>query len=464
MKKLLLLFLALITSLFIKAQCNPTISPTFDVVGTGTLANQGGFTVGCNQQSLTTICIVNANTSPTPGGALQFCFIPPGGTNCSPNNNQCTVVSTPGTWTVTALDVNNGCQTSQTVTITQNTIAPNISAIVPTQILDCNTPSTTLIGQSTNSAAVLVWLTPGTGSLQGPFITVNTITNTSSSIIGNYTLMIIDGDNGCVSYSVVPMQQNLFLPTPSISVMSQILTCINPTLQLTNVSTTGIPPSSGLPTNQIIQVELWEAPSPQQTVSLISSYVAETSGTYTMTVQDLNNGCSSHTTITIQDDRVINTPAFHLCTNTVEIYPTLVSDASAYSYSWSPNSAIVSANTTARSITVNATGIYSVEVTNTLSGCVTNGAVEVAICTGIAENQTENFTIYPNPSAGQFSVEGNFAAGTQIIISDAVGKQIMKTPLNKGNNSIQIKEESGLYFYQIISQSKQIATGKLLIE
>ncbi|MBX3164732.1 MAG: hypothetical protein KF900_09640, partial [Bacteroidetes bacterium] len=82
-------------------------TPTFQVSSTGTLSNHGGFTVGCSNHSLTVLNIVNANSTPVPGGALSYSFFTPNGTLYS--TNQFTVVSMPGTWTVSVLSIQNSC-------------------------------------------------------------------------------------------------------------------------------------------------------------------------------------------------------------------------------------------------------------------------------------------------------------------------------------------------------------------
>src|SRR5690606_25431049 len=121
-------------------------SLTFDIIGTGTLSNQGNFTVGCTpNHHLTVINIMNVTTNP-PGNPvqLQFCFTSPGGSQIC-GNSQFTVASIPGTWTVGVYDVSSGCLTQIAVPIIQNTIAPNVSINIPTPILGCGTLSTMIM-------------------------------------------------------------------------------------------------------------------------------------------------------------------------------------------------------------------------------------------------------------------------------------------------------------------------------
>ncbi|MBX3165371.1 MAG: gliding motility-associated C-terminal domain-containing protein [Bacteroidetes bacterium] len=378
--------------------------PVFSISSTGTLSGQGNYTVGCTPfHHLTVINIVNPETAPTPGGAMNFGFLPPGSTSTviPPVGSQFSVVSTPGTWTVLVTSVNNSCTAMAPVTIVQNTVSPDISAIVPTQILDCFTPSVTLMAQTTNSAAAFAWGISGQQTLPGSTLTVHTTTNTNSTSAGIFTLTITDQNNGCISNSLIPIQQNLFTPMPKISVTNNTITCTTPTLQLSNSSLTGILPNSGFATNKIIQVQLWDGPSPQQTVSIISSYVAAVPGTYTMTVKDLNNGCNATTITTIQDGRV-----YPVMTNTVPfimdcgeknvlVYPSMTNTTTNFSFLWNgPQTNTFTGATNTRSVTVNAIGLYKILVTNLTNGCAAAGVVSVtsgSLTADVLTNDAQGF-------------------------------------------------------------------------
>lgn len=428
-------------------------SPVFTTIGTPTLANNGSFTVGCNNHSLTVITITDANTQPTPGGALNYGYLAPGVTNTVPafGSTQFTAVSTPGTWTVVVKDLAGNCETRRPVTIVQNTVGPNRSVIVPTQVLSCFTPSTVLTGQTTNSAVVFSWLTPGTGSLQGENITINTTTNVTSAIVGNYTLFVLDQDNGCTSQSVVPMQQNLFPPTPSISVTNFTITCTTPTLQLTNSSKTSIPPTTGFPSNGIIQVQLWEGPSPQIPTITVSSYVATVPGVYTMTVKDMNNGCNSTATLQIQDGRVYPTliqpsPVYTLdCAATsVSIRP-LMTSTLAYTYSWAgPSTNTFVGSTTGQSVNATSVGFYTVVVTNPTNGCASKDTA-IRVVNGFL---TGAFT--PNRTSGYAPLEVTF---TNNSASAGGSNSGITSVWNYGNGAADTHTSASILGYAKYTQS-----------
>jgi len=98
------------------------------------------------------------------------------------------------------------------------------------------------------------------------------------------------------------MYQNLFPPVALISNGGNAtITCATPTIVLTNQSTSGIPASTGFPTNLPVIGYAWYAPF-QPGLTNSTTYTAGTSGTYTMIAKDLNNGCTSMATMELYGD------------------------------------------------------------------------------------------------------------------------------------------------------------------
>ncbi|MBX3165725.1 MAG: gliding motility-associated C-terminal domain-containing protein, partial [Bacteroidetes bacterium] len=421
-------------------------TPTFQVSSTGTLSNHGGFTVGCSNHSLTVLNIVNANSTPVPGGALSYSFFAPGGNLYS--TNQFTVVSIPGTWTVSVLSIQNSCYLTMPVTVVQNTISPNISAIVPTQILTCFTPSVTLMAQTTNSAATFEWKFQPQQNLQGASITINTITPSNNTSAGIFTLVITDQDNGCTSSSVIPMQQNLFTPTPKISVTQTLITCITPTMQLSNSSITGILNSTGFINNKPIVATLWQGPSPQPTAELVSSYVATVPGTYSMTVRDENNGCYSFTTITMGDFRIypIITPSPGILDcgeNFANVSARVSPEEQTYAYVWdSGNKLVVAGTNTTATLKAMEVGTYTITAINNSNGCASTDSVRVisgiltgtfsADKTGGCAPTTITFNNQSTSSINNQSITsvwsfGNGTSQTQTVISEPIKTEYQRS-------------------------------------
>jgi gliding motility-associated-like protein len=360
--------------------------PTYSVV------SAQNFTLGCNTKSLVTINIINANTNPT-GGPVSYTLLAPGASSSTPGGSLSAVsnytVTTPGTWTVITKDNTSFCETRTPISILSNTFSPDISAIVPTQVLDCNVPRITLTGQSLSNNVSYLWAFPGTpGTLQGDTITVNSVsTSPNSSVVASYTLIITDNSSTCNSFSVIPINQNLYPPNAVISNGGTFsLSCLTSTIQLTNQSSTGIPAATHYPNSLPAIGYIWEGPTPQEPGQVESTYLAATVGVYTLTVKDLNNGCISQTTTVIGDNRiypVLNKPQapppFVLdCGSTSRtITPNISGPTTGFTYSWvAVLGATISGETTA-TLTTNKIGNYRILITNTVNGCASLSEVNV---------------------------------------------------------------------------------------
>ncbi|WP_317896881.1 PKD domain-containing protein [Aurantibacillus circumpalustris] len=285
-----------------------TTSNTVLVYVNGTsysLSSPQAYTLGCGSKSFCVVSINGANTSPVAGGAVSYTLLIPGGSGIMPTGTLSSLsvytVNATGVYTVAVRDNVNFCTTQTPFTITQNTAAPNISATVPQQILDCNVPSVQLQGNSSTPNVSYLWSFISTPN----YIAANTITiNTNSAaptttLIDNYTLTVTDLNNACTSTTIIPMYQNTFPPIAAIASNMSPTSCQH-TVVLTNQSMTGIPSNSPFPTNLVVAGYLWIPPSPSQsTLALSSTYTAQTSGIYTMTVMDMNNGCTATSTINV---------------------------------------------------------------------------------------------------------------------------------------------------------------------
>ena len=273
-------------------------SPTYS------LSSPNAFTLGCGSTSVCTINIVGAATSPTPGGAVSYTLLPPGSSTAvsafTLGSLSSYTVNSPGTWSVVVKDNINYCTTWTAVNITLNNTPPVIGSISASQNpLTCSNP-TTLVQVVPNSAVQYTWLRPAIPpSIQGNSIAVaSNPTSPTQSIVMTVTLVAMDINNTCQSTTVIPIYQNLYPPHANIIPGNTLASCTH-TITLTNASATGIPLAAAFPTNQAVIGFLWEGPSPQIPLSLSTTYSAQTTGVYSMTAKDLNNGCTSMATATV---------------------------------------------------------------------------------------------------------------------------------------------------------------------
>lgn len=404
---------------------------------TYTLSSPQNFTLGCGSKSVATINIQNASTSPVPGGPVSYTLIGPPTSTAVPSGSLSTnssySVNAPGTWTVITKDNTNFCETRVQISVLQNTLGPQVTAVVPQLILDCNTPSVILEAQSLTPDVGYVWSFPGNpGSVNSNSITVlSNSLSTTSTLIANYTLTVTDNNNTCKTTTVVPMLQNLFRPNAVINGGSQV-TCTTATLILTNGSNSTIPPLYPHPLPAIAL--LWEGPTPQTPLQVSTTYVAGVPGVYTVTVKDLNNGCLSTGTKTVADFRQypnLNKPKapepFVLdCGSTSLIIKPIYGDTpTGFSYSWTSPGPAIGTNTNS-TLNVGGPGRYQVDVRNALNGCASVAFVDV-----VDGELTGDFIAEPNTGTAPLTVMFNNQS------SSTSGNANISSHWNFGNGTSQ---------------------------
>ncbi|WP_317897388.1 gliding motility-associated C-terminal domain-containing protein [Aurantibacillus circumpalustris] len=374
------------------SSCNNfTVSSTMGFP-TYTVTSPQNFTLGCNSKSLAIVSIDGGATTLPAGGAVSYSIIGPPTSTATPSGILSGIsvytVTVPGTWTVITKDNVSFCETRTPISILSNTFAPDISAIVPRQILDCYVSKITLKGQSLTNNVSYLWNFSGTpGSLQGDTITSNSLPlSPTNTLVQTYTLIITNNSSTCKSNSVIPIYQNLFPPRAVISGGSSSLTCLTHTIVLTNQSSTTIPPLIGFPYQLPVIGFLWDGPSPQTQGQVQTTYVGATTGIYTLTAKDLNNGCITKTTTTIYDNRIypsLNKPivrapfALECGKDTVSIRPFIDDNPTAFVYTWSTPPGAATQTYSGGYISTNMVGQYKVLSYNPKNGCASSAQVSV---------------------------------------------------------------------------------------
>jgi hypothetical protein len=416
--------------------------PTFSVT-----SNQS-FSLGCQSKSMTVINYVNGNTTP-PGGSVSYSLLAPGGGTGSYS------VTTPGTYTAIVKDNVSFCETRVAFSVLSNTFGPVLdSLILSRQVLDCITPFADIEALSSTPNVAFNWSFAGsTPPVSGN--TIHVLANSAavtSTLVHNYTLTLTDNNNACKSQTVFPILQNLFPPKALVAGMSS-LTCLTPTMMLTNQSISSIP--SIFPNSLPVIASQWSGPTPQVTVYNISAYTASTPGTYTMYARDLNNGCTSMTTAVVADARVypvvnnpVEPPPVCLDGPLVAIKPIITSATGNLIYSWlSPTNATVTGANTGTLVT-NAYGTYTVVVTDTLTGCSSAGYLYVINCTGVAlseQNRTGTIKVFPNPGNGLYAVDTDLQI-KKVEVYNLTGS-LISTVFADTYSSIDLRDKpAGIYF------------------
>lgn len=383
------------------------------------LSNPASPTVGIVPTSGTLTCSVTSLTltASTSGTGVLW------STGATTNS---IVVTNANTYTVTATDA-NGCTSTTTTTVVSNTAAPSLSIAPPSATLTCAITSLTLTASGTGTS--YVW-TVGAGL---PGITGATL---PVSVSGTYSVTAT-GANGCTATTSVVVSQNVNLPIPGL-VASGTLTCSVTAVTLTasggdsyafagpvggptgvvasagnsatvnaegvysvtvtntatscsNVTTTTVQSNTIAPTPGLVNSGTITCANPRVTltasgggtyvftgtgivVSAGSSATVSQGGTFSVLVTS-SNGCTALATTTVSSN---NTPptAGLVSSGTITCsVPTVVITASGgNTYAFGGPSVVTSSGSSA---TVNLGGVYSVTVTNTITGCFNSTTVTV---------------------------------------------------------------------------------------
>jgi gliding motility-associated-like protein len=341
---------------------------------------------------------VTLSASPT-GTNYAYVWSGPGTISNGTTDNA--TVDAGGNYVVTITNNINGCSGSFTVNVPTNTITPTFTLGTASSVTTtCASPNATLSATSSSDPNTIYnWLTPSSTTVTGSPIFV--------SAAGIYTVVITNTVSGCStssasSQSTVEVIADSGIPVVTLAANSLSITCSNPTPSVA-VTTTASPVSySWTPTIGIVAG-----------TETTANPVFNAAGTYSVVVTNTASGCASSinsNVVTVVLDN--SSPVIALssaandgtitCTNTqVTITPTITtSGAGNLTYTWLPSGVTSS---TINDATFTSAGIYTITVTNTLTGCVSTST-----------NAANTFTVYQNtvpPVANITAISTNSTIG-----------------------------------------------------
>jgi len=184
-----------------------------------------------------------------------------------------------GTYIITATDPTNGCQTSASTVVEENSAAPSGLSVNNTSSITCLQPTVTISGRAAATNAAYKWTGPGTFSA--------TTTSISVSVGGDYTFKVTDTVNGCSSSLTTTVVDNSAPPVVSITNTSP-LSCANPVVTLTA--------NIGIPNADI----LWLGPD--DWFATVASATTNLPGDYSVLVTNRTTGCSTTQLTTVTGD------------------------------------------------------------------------------------------------------------------------------------------------------------------
>ncbi len=299
------------------------------------------------------------------------------GINASNETDQFPTVDAAGEYSLTVTNTDNNCEAVATVIVNTDDQLP-IADAGPDQTLTCDIEAVTLdaSGSSEEEGMVYLWTGPGISSDN------EAEQNPQVSISGEYTLTVINTNNGCESSDLVEVLQDGDFPAADAG-PDQQLTC-----EITEVILDASGSESGM-------TYFWEGPGIGATNSNEQNPTVTQTGVYTLTVLNEANGCASSDIVEVTQDAGVPTAdvgaeqTFDCQTAELTIGGVDTSTGDNFTYEWQ-GPGITAGNANELNPTVSEPGIYTLTVTNTDNNCTAESSVELL-----------SNDIAPNADAGQ---------------------------------------------------------------
>ncbi|MCB0525359.1 MAG: HYR domain-containing protein [Lewinellaceae bacterium] len=295
-----------------------------------------------------------ANPSVALGGSfspvgLNFSWSGPAGFS---SNQQNPLTSLAGTYKVTVTKPGNGCTASSTAFVTADVSPPTASA-TPNGTITCASPNVLVIGGGSPAGITYAW--------SGPNGFSSSLQNISVTTAGTYILTTKNPQNGCTATASAEVLSNKI--APGASATGGTRTCSNPSVTLNASSNTpGV-------------TYKWSGPGGFS--STLQNPVASQIGTYTVTVTNPVNGCTSIATASVNQN--FAQPNLMVTTATITCYvpaPNVkaTSTTSGATFAWSGPKGF-SSSISNPSVTEG--GYYYVTATNPANGCTASANIYV---------------------------------------------------------------------------------------
>jgi hypothetical protein len=438
-----------------------------------TVTSPTNFTLGCGSTSVTSMQVSQVITSPVASVTTTYAFMSPPVTSTpttftvNPNLNNITI---PGTYVVYVKDINNNCVSSQSFSVLQNTVTPNVYCLQPLSLVDCKNTSMVLTGISSNTNTTITWTIPPTNSVNPtPSQTVNinpSLPNASTMLtsLGFYSVGVTDNNSQCRNTHTVQIIQDLRKPIFTIAnLTNSVISCSNPSVTLLPIIT---------PTLAVALVPTYTwYPPPYTTGYPGTQYDSYTPGTHSAISTSGVNGCTISATYNIASDNSIGAFGGIIGVScpiaTAVVSPTFVTSASNLTFTWTGPPGAILSPVNQSTILVNAIGVYSCAITSLSNSCNYTIYCSVQCANGLLSQNfsTEMISVYPNPSNGKLSVELSFAnARTKLTVFDAQGKLVFESSLINKLNKVETNLPKGYYLYRISSENQVLKKDKLIIE
>jgi gliding motility-associated-like protein len=478
--------------------CNTT--QTF-VIGQNTVApsntvNPASQAVTCNSGAPVTF----TGTAISPTVNIQHDWYSPlnplpWGVPIASSNNSISLLSgqlSPGVYTLVTTNLVNGCTAQKTITITSLSAWPTFEVgsstnfsigCVPlhqTTLSIINAMST----QTPPATCSFTFLPPGYSGVVTPSIVLGVNNATTTQVAGTWTIIVQDNSNWCRTSIAVPIMQHTVAPNLSASMLTQTLTCRNPSVIATGLSST--------PNTEIV----WQVPATPPLLSTATLVIGPENGpntsstsltyaNYTVVATNTVNACQSSSVVIIHQNfkPPVSSPTISIGTPTaiyciVGTQPVVLTTGSSTTTSgggplafvsnpcWSgPSPQAPKCGPSTYSAYV--PGVYSLTVEDNYNGCLRTGTINVLDRTQapVLEKPAATATLDcgDNPSAKLvISLTGTNTGGLRYLLTDyPAGAAFSPTnatvenlnPFLSGTSSTTITVDVTGYYYYVVSNT-----------
>lgn len=379
---------------------------------------------GNNGELNCTVGMVTLDGNGSSGANLTYSWTTIDGNLVAGSETPTPVVNACGTYTLTVTNNVNGCTSVDMTEVFCDFTFADISIDGDFEIL-CNEPAT-LMAISSISDVQYEWAGPG--------ITDPTQMNQMVTEPGQYSVLVTNNANGCVSSANVVVTPNTDIPQANPEAGGSF-SCIQTLVQLV-----ANPSQSGL------EIE-WVGPN--NFMSNEENPIVSEAGTYTVTVTDPNNDCSSSANVTVLSDTTEptadagNTQTINCTNSAVTLDGGNSSIGPNIFYQWATfDGNILSGETTLNPV-VDACGFYTLIVTNAENGCSSMSEVLVNCDIEIPDLMITGETTIPC-EGDIVTLEATSSASNALFTWDGLG-------VTDPNNPIQTISSGGTYSVSVLN-------------
>ena len=338
-----------------------------------------------------------------------------------------------GTYTVTVTDA-NGCTTSATITVTE----PSAISVTETQ--------TEVSCFGGNNGSIDITVTGGTGPYTFMWSNSATTEDISGLTAGTYTGTLTDA-NGCTDSGTMIITEPPLLAA-TVTTSSDPTTC-GGTDGSIDITVTGGTPG---------YIFSWSNAATTEDLSGVGA------GSYSNLITDAN-GCITTVSGNLSD------PTPPTVTLALAIDTVCVADGAYTLSGGSPAGGTFSGPGVSAGSFTPATagaGLHSItySYTDPNTGCTgtSTNAVFVDACLGIeASAPGNNFTLFPNPNNGNFTLQLNTKEPADVIIYDALGQLISKEKVQPNVIRQLNIAGPGVYVIMVITVDGQRTTQRVIV-